>query len=71
MVTEIILNENIAPGYLDIDYWILHGITNDAVCLCVNLSDGRNDEVSRFSYSSMVRNKRKSINIKYIPPTRW
>lgn len=37
MVTEIILNEDIHPHYLDIDNWIDDGITHHSVWCCLRI----------------------------------
>ena len=66
MVTEIIKQEDINEFYLDIDYWIENGITNDAVYLVVNTwAHTHKPDMSE------IRNRRKPSNQKYIPLTKW
>lgn len=60
MVTEIILNQDVDPGYMYVSCWIKYGITADAVLACmekwewVNHRDSNWNVIRNLNFKEMV-----------------
>lgn len=65
MVTETYYSE---PYYCVIEYWLVYGITEDALDLCLSKW---NKDRCLYSPETKVRNFSNSTNLTINPPIKW